>query len=521
MRVSFFVPPGGYFAERWSHGTLMPALGILYMAAVLEENGVEVDVTPSHVLQMSWKDIARKIEGDKPDVVGITTTTENRFLAFELAKVAKRSRPQTFVVMGGPHFKNTAQDTLVHLPYVDGVVVGEGEVTMLELVRALEANGDLRKVKGLSFRHNGQIIHNPHRDLIPDLNTLPLPARHLEPFEKYNFTMAIPGVGELPAANVMTSRGCPFTCNFCATPTNWGTNVRGLTPQNVVKEIEHLIDRYGAKAIWFYDDTFNYKRQRAFELMNLMIERKLNVRWYAEVRVDIMTKELFVKMVEAGCFNLGFGIETANQRIARDIITKRATLKQAFDVIDWCNEYGIVASPGFIFSHPTETWEEAQETIRVIESLQDRAQCGVSILHLYPGIALEKRAIEEGKFPADFSWTKKRDKRVIYLPAAQGHVPLYQDRLTWWQISELIFRFAESRRFSIWSQLKKVPQVLASIYSWGDVKRYGIMFLVFCKLKATRVVNRNKRPTSGEGQPLGQPLTCSGMYKQGQEASHV
>ncbi|MGH7265008.1 MAG: B12-binding domain-containing radical SAM protein [Candidatus Rokuibacteriota bacterium] len=517
MRVSFFVPPGGYFAERWSHGTLMPALGILYMGAMLEQQGHQVEVTPSHVLEMTWRDIARKIETDRPDVVGITTTTENRFLAFELAEVAKAAHPGTFVLMGGPHFKNTAEDTLRHLPAVDGVCVGEGEMTVLELVRCLEARDDLRKVNGLVFRQNGHIVHNAPRGLIPDLNTLPLPARHLEPFEKYRFRMDVPGVGELPAANLMTSRGCPFTCNFCATPANWGTNVRGLTPANVVREIEHVMERYGARAIWFYDDTFNYKRQRTFELMDLMIERKLGVRWYAEVRVDIMTRELFVKMVEAGCFNLGFGIETANQRIARDVITKRATLKQAFDVIDWCNEYGVIASPGFIFSHPTETWEEAQETIEVIERLKDRAQCGVSILHIYPGIALEKQAIEEGRHPKDFSWTRKRDTRVIYLPAAQGHVPLYQDRLSWWQISELIFRFAESRRFSIWRQLKKVPQVLASIYSWADVKRYAIMFLVFCRLKAQRMAaGKDGRPPSE-----GQPLTCSSMYKQGQEATHA
>jgi hypothetical protein len=153
----------------------------------------------------------------------------------------------------------------------------------------------------------------------------------------------------------------------------------------------------------------------------------------------------------------------------------------------------------------------------VIERLKDRAQCGVSILHIYPGIALEKQAIEEGKHPKDFSWTRKRDKRVIYLPAAQGHVPLYQDRLTWWQISELIFRFAESRRFSIWRQLRKVPQVLGSIYSWADVRRYAIMFLVFCRLKAQRVLSgQDRRPPSE-----GQPLTCSSMYKQGQEATHA
>src|SRR5262245_51955222 len=105
MKASLFVPPGGYFAERWSQGHMMPALGIDYIAAVLEENGVGVEIVPSHVLNLSWDDIYRKVETDKPDVVGITTTTENRFLGFKLAEVAKEAHPGTFVVLGGPHLK--------------------------------------------------------------------------------------------------------------------------------------------------------------------------------------------------------------------------------------------------------------------------------------------------------------------------------------------------------------------------------------------------------------------------------
>ncbi len=490
MKVMLFVPPGGYFAERWSQGNIMPSLGILYLAAVLEENGSDVEVVPSHVLGMSWDDIYRKIEIERPDVVGATTTTENRFLSFKLAKIAKDAYPSVFTVLGGPHLNSTANDTLSKIPEIDGVISGEGEETIVELTQVLQENDDLQKVCGLSFRHNGDIIQNAPRMFIKDLNNLPFPSRHLVPWEKYNFKMEVPGKGMLPAANMMTSRGCPFTCTFCATTKNWGRNVRGLTPINVIKEIEHLIEHYNAKAIWFYDDTFNYNPGRLEEICNHIIERKLDINWYCEIRVDLVNKNLLAKMAEAGLFYVGFGIESGSKRICRDIITKKQTLEQSYEVIKWCREFGIIPNPFFIFSHPTETWKEAQETLRIIEDLKDKADVSAAILHVYPGTKLEQRARKEGIIPEDYSWAKERDNRVILLPAAQGHVPLYVDKLTWWQISELLIRFSfANNKISL---KKKVIKVLRNIYTFADFKRYFILFLVYTKYKFKNFILRSK-----------------------------
>ena len=464
---------------------MMPSLGVLYLAAVLEQNNIDVEIVPSHVLNLSWEDLARKFAAEKPDIIGITTTTENRFLSFQLAEVAKKAHPEAFVVMGGPHFTGTAYDTLSHIPAVDGVVSGEAELTLLELVQALEARDSLRKVDGLAFRENGIIIENRPRQRIPDLNVLPMPARHLIPWEQYNFQLEVPEQGMQPAANIMTSRGCPFHCTFCATPSNWGRRVRGLSPENVIKEIEHVIEHYNTKVIWFYDDTFNYNPKRTAQICDMMIERQFNVKWYCEVRVDLMSRELTAKMAEAGMFYAGFGIESGNHRVAQDIVKKVATLEDAYKFIDWALEFGVTPNPFFMFSHPTEIWEEAQETMAVIDAVKEQCDISVAISHIYPGTELEARAYKEAKLPADFSWTKERDKRVIVLPAAQGHAPLYVDQLNWWQISELMFRFAGAKKkFSL---LRKIPTVLKNIYSFEDFKRYFMTFLVFVKFKLKKM----------------------------------
>jgi hypothetical protein len=134
-----------------------------------------------------------------------------------------------------------------------------------------------------------------------------------------------------------------------------------------------------------------------------------------------------------------------------------------------------------MFSHPTETWSEAQETMAIIDEVKDRCDISVAIAHVYPGTELEERAKKEGKIPENFSWTNPHDRRIVLLPAAQGHVPLYVDKLTWWQISELMFRFAGAKKsFSI---LRKIPIVLRNIKSFTDFQRYTIMFIALVTLK--------------------------------------
>lgn len=483
-KVQLYIPPGGYFAERWTKGSSMPPLGLLSIGAVLEKEGIPVEIVPTDILGMGWGDIQRKIKQDKPDIIGVTITTENRFQSFKLIRLAKKAYPGALTVLGGPHASMAAEDCLEHIAEIDVVVRGEGELTMLEICRAWEKKRDLTAladIKGLSFRSEGKIQSNPPRPPILDLDSLPYPAFHLVPFEKYNFRFEVPGRGPLPAVNVMTSRGCPFNCSFCATPINWGRHVRMRSPEHVVREIERLKERYGIQVVFFFDDTFNASPKRAEAICDLIIARKLDIFFKCDVRIDIMSKPLLKKMKRAGLFHLSFGIEAGSERVRNEIVNKKIQIEDFHNLVRWCQELAIIPNVFFIFSHPTETWPEAQETIKIIEQYKDGIEGSIAILHIYPGTPLEKTARESGFLPKNFSWTKRYFSKIITLPMAQGDVPLYMDKLTWGQMSELVLRWSLSAQKT--SLHKKVPSALKHVRSLGDIKRYTIMGGVYLRLK--------------------------------------
>jgi radical SAM superfamily enzyme YgiQ (UPF0313 family) len=491
MKIQLFVPPGGYFAERWTKGSSMPPLGLLYIGAVLEKDGHAIKIVPADILKLKRDQIAEEIKRFEADIIGVTSTTENRFQSFDLIKLAKKVRPMALTIMGGPHASMAAEDCLRFIPELDIVVRGEGEETMRELCRVLEKDRDeaaLSHVAGISYKSDDKVYSNPPRLPIKDLDTIPRPAYHLIPFEAYNFRFDVPGQGPLPAVNMMTSRGCPFECNFCATPINWGRLVRMRSAENIVDEIEFLINAYGVKVIFFFDDTFNTNPKRVHAICDLIIERNLDIYFKCDVRIDLIDKPLLAKMKRAGLFHLSFGVEAGSERVRNTIVNKKIDVQDFHNLVKWCNELDIIPNAFFIFSHPTETWEEAQESIQIIEQYKDKIEASIAILHVYPGTPLEKTAKEMGVLPEDFTWTKKYRKGIITLPAAQGDVPLFIDKLTWAQVSELVFRWSLSGGQA--AIFRKIPRIITNIRSMGDIKRYTIMAFVYFRLKLRTIFKK-------------------------------
>jgi anaerobic magnesium-protoporphyrin IX monomethyl ester cyclase len=482
VKTHLIIPPSGYIAQRWKEHNTMPPLGILSIAAVLEKNNLPVRVTASDVLKLNNGGILRAIREYDADTIGLSITTENRFEIFALLKTIKAEFPNKMLIVGGPHATMAGLDMVTHIKAIDLAVIGEGERTILEIAAWHEAGADSRelaKIKGIIYRRDGQPTFTGMRPMIENLDPLPFPAKHLIPMDKYDFRWPV-NDQLLRATNIITSRGCPFNCNFCPTPTTWGRQVRGYSPKRAVAEIRWNRDTFGAEVLWFFDDTFNYNVKRTEELCRLIIKENINIRFVAELRIDILTYDLLALMREAGVQYISFGVEAGSERVRRDIIHKNITNAQVFQAVQWARQLDIKATAFFIFSHPTETWTEAQESLSIIDQIKDKTDITVSILHIYPGTELESYALEKGLLPADFSWAK-HDRRVETLPAAQGDVPLFKEQFTWAQIGELILKWSVgAKKVSIW---KKLPDVLRSIHSIRDLYKYLSIGLVYFRIR--------------------------------------
>jgi len=282
MKVTFINPPQTNSKYKFI-GVVAPPLGISYMAAVLEENGHDVSIIDASALEMTWEDLEKAVEEASPQVVAITALTPTVKQAEKSAQIVKKVFPETTVVMGGYHPTFNYQEIL-EKDYVDVVVMGEGEYTMLELVQTLESGGDLSPVRGLALK--GQV--NPPRPLITDMDALPFPARHLLPMDHYKMLNMKTGM-----ATMITSRGCPMQCSFCASAALHGPKLRRRSPENVVDEMEHLVRDHQVGTIAFMDDTFTLDHRMVEAICDQIQERELDVFWGCTARVDTLHNHIY------------------------------------------------------------------------------------------------------------------------------------------------------------------------------------------------------------------------------------
>jgi len=400
LRVLLVVPP--YLNEdRALMGEMrlstMP-LGPTYIAAVLELNGISVAI-----LDMSFPEIQNQRLEDKlfelnPMVIGITSMSNNFQNATTIAKIVKQKNPRSIVVMGGVHPTFVHKEILKTIPEVDIVIRYEGEYSMTELVKALDNETSLGKVKGISFRKEGTIISTPSREKIQDLDSLPYPAYHLlEPsVEKY---LKHYGKRSFP---VITTRGCPFNCIYCSTMALHGRKYRTRSVSNVLGELSYLIKEYKVNEISFVDDNFTMQKDRVFSLCEEMKQRKLNLSWGCSARVDQVSKNLLEKMKEAGCTDIFFGIESVSQKVL-DLIKKGFTVQQAKDAIKTAEKLGIRTHCSFIIGLPGETVRSLNRIPKFVEETNPSGRVLPNLLDILPGTELFEKQ-EEYSIGSSFSF---------------------------------------------------------------------------------------------------------------------
>jgi radical SAM superfamily enzyme YgiQ (UPF0313 family) len=353
MKVAIIAPP--YPLEE----APAPPLGVTYVAAAFESAGAEVRVLDYIVSRYSREKLERQLEAFQPDLVGSTSVTMNFPAAAEIVETAKAIRPSAVTLMGGPHVTFDAENTLRGYPGIDLLVLGEGETTVAELLPVTHDREAWNRVKGIAFLAGDRFVKTDPRELIQNLESIPLPARHLLPVSRYK-ALGFP-------VSIITSRGCPYQCIFCQGRRMVGHRVRYRNPMSVVDEIEEVL-AYGFTRINIADDLFLSNKARARAICEEILGRGLRFDWSAFVRVNIMDLDIMRLMRRAGCDSVSFGIETGSPEMLKRI-RKRITLDQGRRAVEICREVGITPHASFMVGLPGETPESLRQTQAYADSL--------------------------------------------------------------------------------------------------------------------------------------------------------
>jgi len=340
-------------------------LGLLYVAAVLEKQGHRVKVYD--IPPFTRLDVPKMMKLDNPDAIGLTCTTPQVIRVLETARDIKRVVSHVPVIIGGVH-PTVLPESLLSEEAVDHVVIGEGEITSVELFETLEREERPVNVKGIGYKKDyGKMVINTRRDLIQDLDEIPFPARHLLP--DWHFTnLKIRGFWFNRGATIMSSRGCPFSCIFCSSHIMFGRKVRKRSPENVVQEIEHLVEKFKIDGLWFADDTFTLNKRWVFLFCDMLKRSGIDIRWGCQGRVDTVTKELLRAMKKVGCVQVDYGVESGSPKVLK-AIKKGITPEQAKRAFKIAKEVGLRSMASFMVGNPEETLEDIDMTLRLAEEI--------------------------------------------------------------------------------------------------------------------------------------------------------
>jgi len=332
--------------KRKLYASILPPMGILYIASYLESKGIHTDVIDCHVQKL-------KNDFSKYSTILFSVNISNIENTMGTIRLVKEKNPNSKVVVGGPMTINRGKYYL-SFPEVDAVVIGEGEITAYEYL----TSRDTKEVRGLLLRDDkGKIVFTGERPLIFDLDKFPFPALDKVPLNKYYIAIK----KENPISSIITSRGCPGKCIFCFHSHIW----RQRSAKNVVDEIEWQVNKLGVKEITINDDNFTQNRQRVFDICQGIISRGIKVKLQCKsgVRVDSIDKELLAKMKESGLWLIGIAPETGNEETLRKI-KKGFGLDDVKNVVNWCKNLGIVTMSNFTVGYPWETKKHLNDTLR-------------------------------------------------------------------------------------------------------------------------------------------------------------
>jgi len=403
-------------------GPTTEPLGLAYLAASIKKYSTHsVEIIDAEVSQYNNEDLINQINKLRPEAIGISILTPNYTKAIETINAIKESIENVKIIVGGPHVTIFPKETLEKNEKIDYGVIGEGEITIVELLNAIESKKNVNKVEGIVYRIKKSIKLTSPRQYIRNIDDIPKPARELLDMNKYK--PAPTYYKRLPSYIILTTRGCPYRCSYCSKV--FGSVYRFHSVERILEEINELITRYNTKEIIFRDDTFTVNKKIVTNLCNELINKGINkkIKWTCMTRVNLVDEEILQLMKRAGCWSIHYGIESGSQRLL-DLIQKDITIEQIKNTVKWTKSAGIEVKAFFMIGLPTETKEETLQTLKFMKEL-DVDWVQVTITVPYPGTKLFEIAKSDGTLKStnweDYqTWAGWSNKELVYTPKGRN-----------------------------------------------------------------------------------------------------
>ena len=468
-------------------GNTEPTFALVCLAAVARREGMDVRIVDAAAENLSIEQTAAELKEFRPRVVGISATTAGIVASGRLAERLKESDAEVLTLIGGCHVTALPEETLAEFPGFDVAVVGEGEETFGEILRAADNGGTVPgDLPGTAQRQNGRVLLNPRRPLIDDLDTLPLPAWELLRGFPGSFLPSPARMRRFPCASLVFARGCPNQCRFCDRSV-FGNKVRSYSPAYAVAMATDLADRFGVRELLIEDDTFILSAAWVREFCARLIAAGTGISWSCLGRADRVTPEILQQMRAAGCWHISYGIESGDQSIL-DAMRKGESLARIEDAVRWSREAGLKTKGFFMIGFPGETPESLRRTKELALRLPLDDISGMQVTP-FPGTALYACAAEYGALAKD--WRGMNTLSTVFVPRGFTREDLERAR------AELLAAFY----FRPAVLLRKGMAVLANPRLWVPMARaFGVLLKILGKRGGGRA-HRRPRDRRRTGSP--------------------
>ena len=391
-----------------------PPLGLLYIAAYLEKfTKYSVEIIDCQVEKINYDSLASRVALARPDVVGLTVMTLTLIDVIKTVKLIKEVDKRIKVILGGPHVHLFPEET-INLQNIDYLVLGEGEETFKELLERLDNKPALKKVPGLVFKDNGEVVNTGTHPFIKNLDEIPFPARHLVPYKKYNSLLSKGNI----VTTVFTSRGCPFKCSFCDRP-HLGKIFRARSANNVVDELEECT-KMGINEFLIYDDTFTVDKKRVLDICNEILRRNLKIGFDIRTRVDTIDEEIIKHLKKSGCQGIHYGVEAATEKVLK-ILDKGISINQVKEAFDLTRKYSIPILAYFMIGNPSETREDIYATFKLTKELSPD-YVHMTILTPFPGTKIYNDGLASGIIKQDYWRQFAKNPSNDFIPPHWGEI---------------------------------------------------------------------------------------------------